>query len=758
MNALGTSLANRLAHLSTPALLLLQVGSSGAEARAAALSTNLEPQLSISRPLPPHPRLLLNSNGIVELKNRINTVTWAKASWAELKRSADSALARPIELPPRGGNWSHNYVCPTHSARLTQGKQIGPWQWEHICPVGHHILQGDPSKAALDFDGNAIAGVHGKFAQQAVNYGLLFQVTGEVRYAQKAGEILQAYAKRYLEYPMHDNQGKPGRGGRVASQSLTEASWLIEIAQGADLVWSTLSEGERRAIAEQLLRPALEQVLFPTHYGIHNIQCRLNSAIGLVGLLLDDAQLVSKAIDDPKNGFRQQLAQGVREDGMWIEGSSGYHFFTIAGLWPLAEAARNCGLNLYDAKFQSLFDGPLALAMPNFVLPNFNDSGTVPLENEDDLYELAFARFQNPAYLGLLSSSSHRGRLALLYGVNESAAPAAVSTPRAEAKSHNSIASGYAILQRGSGQDATWLCVKYGPHGGGHGHPDKNSFILYAHGQILATDAGTHAYGSPLHRDWDKTTFAHNTLVVDEKSQAPATGSSLAFGTEQGVDYSITGAGPIYQGVAFTRTVALLNPQLIVFIDQVQAEAEHTFDLAYHQFGEWPEVSAAKARPLSQETENSSFTQSPGYTHFTRTTSRANCTENLALTVKAAADSRPAITLANQEPTEVVTGYGVMKTTEDLVPLLLQRRHAQRTAFVWAISLDGVPVTLSVDRVNNAQGESVATALAALVKVSVPNGNQWSLLVNPRASLVQASLADHTVWRTAAPFAVRVQR
>jgi hypothetical protein len=641
---------------------------------------------------------------------------------------------------------------------LTQGKQIGPWQWEHICPAGHHILHGDPSKAALDFDGNAIAGVHGKYAQQLINYGLLFQVTGEVRYAQKGDEILLAYANRYLEYPMHDNQGKPGRGGRVASQSLTEASWLIDIAQGADLVWSTLSEGERQAIAEKLLRPALEQVLFPTHYGIHNIQCRLNSAIGLVGFLLDDAKLVTKAIDDPKNGFRQQLAQGVREDGMWIEGSGGYHFFTIAGLWPLPEAARNCGVNLYDAKFQSLFDGPLALAMPNFVLPNFNDSGTVPLENEDDLYELAFARFQNSACLGLLSASSHRGRLALLYGVEGSAAPAAVSAPRAEARSHNSPASGYAILERGSGKDATWLCVKYGPHGGGHGHPDKNTFILYTHGQILAPDAGTHAYGSPLHRDWDKTTFAHNTLVVDEKSQDPATGSSLAFGTERGVDYSITEAGPIYKGVAFTRTVAMLNPQLIVFIDQVQAEAEHTLDLTYHQFGEWQEVGTSNARPRNPATEISFFTQSPGYTHFTRTATHTNCTGNLVLTTKPAADCRPAITLANNEPTEVVTGYGVMKTTEDLVPLLLQRRRAQNTAFVWAISLDGAPVTLGVDPVNSAQGEPVTTARAALVRVSVPNGNQWSLLVNPRASMVQAALADHTAWRTATPFAVRLSR
>ncbi|MES2459374.1 MAG: hypothetical protein V4671_02235, partial [Armatimonadota bacterium] len=95
--------------------------------------------------LPPHPRLLLNKQGIAELKERIATAPWAKTEWAALKAEADKTLNDPLNLPPRGGNWSHNYVCPTHGARLKRGKQIGLWQWEHQCPVGPHILKGDSS-------------------------------------------------------------------------------------------------------------------------------------------------------------------------------------------------------------------------------------------------------------------------------------------------------------------------------------------------------------------------------------------------------------------------------------------------------------------------------------------------------------------------------------------------------------------------------------------------------------------------------------
>src|SRR6185436_4790166 len=198
--------------------------------------------------LPPHPRLLLNQKGIAALKARIETMSWAKGAWEELKQTADKDLTHPIVLPPRGGNWSHNYVCPTHGARLSQGQKIDEWRWEHICPVGHHVLLGDPAKATTDFDGNSTMGIHGDYAQEILNEGLVYQVTGQGTYAARAREILLAYADQYLKYSLHDNQGRPDGGGHVSSQSLTEASWLIGVLQGMDLVWPALSDEDRQLI------------------------------------------------------------------------------------------------------------------------------------------------------------------------------------------------------------------------------------------------------------------------------------------------------------------------------------------------------------------------------------------------------------------------------------------------------------------------------------------------------------------------------
>ena len=426
---------------------------------------------------------------------------------------------------------------------------------------------------------------------------------------------------------------------------------------------------------------------------------------------------------------------------MWCEGASGYHFFTIEGLWPLAEAARHAGLNLYVARFKSMFDGPLALATPSLTLPNFNDSGTVSLVGNADLYELAYARWHDPRYLPLMNSGRRTGDLALWFGVSKRPA----GTTAAGLGTRNSPASGYAILERGAGSAATWLCVKYGPHGGGHGHYDKNQFILQAHGVTLMPDAGSHAYGSPLHGSWDKSTLAHNTLVVDEKSQAAAEGRSLAFGATPAADFSMTEAGAIYPGVRFVRTVALLNENLVVVVDQVQAGQEHVFDIACHLTGAWQTLPAGAPWTPPEVT---------GYRHIAAATLRASPAAQSFSTL-ISKGTATALTVAGGEPTQYIAGTGIGASTEDHVPVLLLRRKAQATAFVWALALDGVPVTLEALPVQAADGKPLAAAVATAVRVRAGD-KQWQLLVNPDKQAAQVSLPGG-VWRSSAPFAVQTR-
>jgi len=116
------------------------------------------------------------------------------------------------------------------------------------------------------------------------------------------------------------------------------------------------------------------------------------------------------------------------------------------------------------------------------------------------------------------------------------------------------------------GSDHT-VAVKFGPHGGGHGHNDKLTFISYAHGAHLATDPGTQAYGAKSHNTWDKTTVAHNTLVVDEQTQAQATGKLLEWNPGPDVTEIRLSAGPVYPNIQIERTLVLTKDYLLDIAD-----------------------------------------------------------------------------------------------------------------------------------------------------------------------------------------------
>src|SRR5207247_7424063 len=152
------------------------------------------------------------------------------------------------------------------------------------------------------------------------------------------------------------------------------------------------------------------------------------------------------------------------------------------------------------------------------------------------------------ARYGAVLAGSKRGMESLLWG--------AESLPAADAAllgSEMLPSAGVAIL-RASGSDHT-LAIKFGPHGGGHGHFDKLSFISYANGARQAADPGTQAYGAKSHATWDKMTVAHNTIAVDEKTQAGATGRLLDWMPLPSATAIRVSAGPVYTGVEMERTI-----------------------------------------------------------------------------------------------------------------------------------------------------------------------------------------------------------
>ena len=537
--------------------------------------------LSAAVPLPPreHPRTLLDAEDFTRISALVGQQAWAASARDGIVNAADGWPASfeseyglsAWQLPPEGGQWTLWYVCPVHGVRL---QNEGPTS--HVCPVDNHVYSGWP------YDQVVYSWMHSDLAGAARDLGLAYQFTGDVGYAEKSAEILLAYADGYAQYPIHDVNGGEGESGaRVLSQTLDESGWLIPIAWAYDLIADSpaLTDPERAHIADDLLRASVATIQrHPA--GQSNWQSWHNAGMGAVGFALEDPALIARTIRG-NQGFEFQMQKSVSADGFWYEGSWGYHFYALDALMQLAEMSTRAGYDLYeDAALRSMFEAPLLFAMPNATLPAFNDSGSSNLISNDRFYEAAYARYQEDIFATVLGKRN-RGRNALFWGEAELPSVANLTLT-----SHLFPDAGYAVMRAGAGDDATYLALDFGPHGGGHGHYDKLGFVLFGRGAVMGIDPGTQSYAAPTHKTWDKETVAHNTVVIDETTQAEATGALHRFEALPDLTLTSADAGEAYATASLMRTM-VMAPEYVV--DQVRVVAtdgaEHDVDWVYHNTG-----------------------------------------------------------------------------------------------------------------------------------------------------------------------------
>jgi len=562
----------------------------------------LEP--AVPFPAREHPRTLLDAADFARIAARAAAQPWAAAARDGILAAADDWPAgyesayglSSWSLPPEGGQWTLWYVCPTHGVRL---RHEGPGR--HVCPVDGEVLTGWP------YDQVVYSWMHSDLAAFARDLGLAWRLTGNPAYAAGAVDILLAYAAAYAGYPLHDVHGEPsGSAARVSAQTLDEANWLIPIAWAYDLVADApaLDEAGRTAIEHDLLRAAAATIR-RNPAGTSNWQSWHNAAIAAVGFALDDPTLLAQALRDPANGFAYQLAASVSADGFWYEGSWGYHFYALDALLDTAEMAQRAGDDPYaDPALRAMLEAPVRFAMPDGSLPAFNDSGTSNIRSQRRHYEIAWNRYGDPLFAAPLSPTG-RGRDALLWG--------AETIPPAGDLAFGSLLfpdAGYAVLRAGAGDEAVYLALDYGPHGGWHGHYDKLGFVLHARGAPLAIDPGTQSYAAPTHDTWDKVTVAHNTVVVDETTQAEATGTLHRFAALPDLAVAAADAGEAYASASLERGL-LLCPEYVLDRYRVASRdgAVHAIDWVVHIPGE-----PTTDLPL---TPYAGFPSSEGYQHLT---------------------------------------------------------------------------------------------------------------------------------------------
>ena len=502
------------------------------------------------------------------------------AAMTGLAERVAAASKRRLNVPDSRAGYYHDYFCPDHAKQL----EFDPERPDaHRCPVDGRSFGGEKLDAAwLWFVNNRLS----TFAFESAVLGV---ATGRDEHLEAAWSILTEYALKYKSY-----QPDPDMrfSGRACYHALDEAVWLVNLTWACDLVSGGGSRRDAGYVRANLLEPAADWIAGRRRRRIHNIECWLNAALVTAGALCGRDDLVETAIDG-SYGVREQVSRGVLEDGLWYEGSLSYHFYTLAALMWTSRALEAVRPDLARfAAMERMLLSAIDLATAAGALPSINDCWS-PIDLTDrcghaipeppGFYETGWSWYRRGEFAAALRRAYKlrpRDSIWVLLEGRRTLPAGSVARRRSSVSLQDS---GLALLRDGSFQ----MLLKYGRHGGAHGHYDKLGLSIYGEETSLSPDLGTPGFGVGLSDRWYAHTASHNTVMVDGKTQPAGWGSLLRFQTAgefQMVDAAVGWTKRPYAGVRFRRAVLLRQPYFIdLFL--ASAPAPRRFDWIYHNEG-----------------------------------------------------------------------------------------------------------------------------------------------------------------------------
>jgi hypothetical protein len=489
--------------------------------------------------------------------------------------------------------------------------------------------------------------------------GVLYQITGEKKYAAFVRDMLEKYAVLYPTlgaHPLAKNQAP----GKLFHQSLNEANWLVATSIAYDCVYDFLTAAERARIEKNVLRPMADwlSVTQANEFDrIHNHGTWATASVGMLGYVIGDTSYVNRALYGTKRnhsgGFLRQLDLLFSPDGYYMEGPY-YIRYALMPFYHFAEAIERAqpALHIYQYRDSILKKGlysAVETAFPNGVFPPINDaSRTMAIDAPEVVLalDLAYARYgANPNLMGAATIQNE----VILNGAGLAIARDVAARRIAPTMSWGSVEftdgpdgkrGGLGILRSGTGKDASMLLMKYGVHGEGHGHFDKLHFIFFDGGREVVPDYGFSRWINiepkfggrylPENDTYAMQSIAHNTVVVDETTQnaGKEDADEAVWGERHFFDASSRKSVQVmsaradhhYPGVSMERTMFLIDDArlerpVVVDLFRLASDKEHTYDFPIHFRG--PLISTDvkyEAATARQEPMGKAF----GYQHIWR--------------------------------------------------------------------------------------------------------------------------------------------
>lgn len=568
-----------------------------------------------------HPNLVLTAQGVASMRSSLGKVPLFDQSVEEAKKAVQSEMELGIEVPiPK--DLAGGYTHERHKANY--------------------------------------------FAMQKA--GVLFQITGEEKYAIYIRDMLLAYAEMWPTIGKHPAERSYARG-KLFWQCLNDANWLVYTSQAYDCIYDWLDEETRSKLNKELFRPYAEYVSVenPQFFNrIHNHSTWGNAAVGMIGLVMNDEELVDWALygldlevpsDFAKDndggaiqlegqkeaGFLAQIDHSFSPDGYYTEGP----YYQRYAMYPFLIFAQALANKKPELEILNYRNGLLTKAVYALINQTNAQGEFFPINDAQKGMSLASRELVNAVSMayhyggqdaGLLSIIKSQGRVPL----NDSGLDAAKGVADQEV-----VTFPYKSIELRDGADGTegaigilrskslTLVMKYAKHGMGHGHFDRLGFLLYDEKGEVIQDYGSARWVNIEHKDgggylkenhsWAKETIAHNTLVVNKDSHfdgkvdeaEKSSGVPYFFSSTTHAQVVSAKESKAYKDVELQRTMAVvdiaeLEHPLVIDLFSAQAPAGTRFDLPLYYKGEF----MASNQQFSANNNLAPMGEESGYQHL----------------------------------------------------------------------------------------------------------------------------------------------
>ena len=470
--------------------------------------------------------------------------------------------------------------------------------------------------------------------------GMLYQITGQDKYAAYVRDMLLEYAEMYPTLPLHPTD-RSYATGKIFWQCLNDANWLVYTSQAYDCIYDFLTEEEHKRLEKNLFRPYADflSVENPRFFNrIHNHSTWGNAAVGMIGLVMNDEELINRALygleidanqknerdndgglirpdGQTKAGFLAQLDGSFSPDGYFTEGP----YYLRYAIFPFLQFAKALANNRPELGILEYRDSILKKAVYSLLYQTDANGLFFPINDAQKgmswkarevvtAVDLAYYHYgKDPMLLSIAEKQDKvvldEAGFAVAKALTDGLAQPLRQKSIAYTDGPNGEEGGVGILRTSTGPDnELCLVMKYSAQGMGHGHFDKLSYSLYDETGEVIQDYGAARWvnidqkggGRYLKENdsWAKQSIAHNTLVIDETSHYEG---KISIGEKYHPElYYFHGEGPVqvvsarsenaYTDSELQRTMVLVRDEhfrhpILIDVFKASSAEERQYDL-----------------------------------------------------------------------------------------------------------------------------------------------------------------------------------